>query len=545
VPARTADGRRTGSDRRSVLSSLLALSASGGDHASIARAVARAVEVIGPYWAEGILLDGRWQDIPADGRPPCLPAFGGHVLPADGGRVELAGLPWAWEYLLPDPGGPAGCLVVGAASPPEADALLLLQILAQQARDAVAAAGLRSRERQQAGELRQARATVQRTRQVHDRLTRVAQRSEGQGELARAVHELTGLPTAVEDRAGNLRAWAGPGRPDPYPKAEQRDRDALLGRAMTTRGPLRDGDRLVAVALLAGEPVGAVAVSDPDGTAGEAERMAIEHATTVLAMEVARLPGLTESGLHLRTELVLGLIGGADEPGVLNRAQAVGYDLMRPHRVIAVEGRRGDDIDALFRAVRHAAAELQVGSLQAARQRHVIVLADTDGPWERFRTSVVSDLHGARCRVGIGSRCGQLAEFPRSYREASLALRIQKAVRGRDRVTFFEQLGVYQVLGNARDTAAMERFVRQQLGALLDYDALHGAQLVGTLTDYLECGGSYEASASAQSVHRSTLKYRLKRIREVSGHDLGDPDTQFNLQLATRAWRTLEALRGS
>jgi DNA-binding PucR family transcriptional regulator len=46
-------------------------------------------------------------------------------------------------------------------------------------------------------------------------------------------------------------------------------------------------------------------------------------------------------------------------------------------------------------------------------------------------------------------------------------------------------------------------------------------------------------------VHRNTLKYRLRRIRDVSGHDLGIPDTQFNLQLASRAWRTAQALRGS
>jgi hypothetical protein len=36
-------------------------------------------------------------------------------------------------------------------------------------------------------------------------------------------------------------------------------------------------------------------------------------------------------------------------------------------------------------------------------------------------------------------------------------------------------------------------------------------------------------------LHRSTLRYRLQRIREMSGHDLDDPDTRFNLQLATRA----------
>jgi DNA-binding PucR family transcriptional regulator len=46
-------------------------------------------------------------------------------------------------------------------------------------------------------------------------------------------------------------------------------------------------------------------------------------------------------------------------------------------------------------------------------------------------------------------------------------------------------------------------------------------------------------------VHRSTLKYRLRRIRQVSGHDLGAPDVQFNLHVAARAWRTLEALRQS
>jgi DNA-binding PucR family transcriptional regulator len=79
----------------------------------------------------------------------------------------------------------------------------------------------------------------------------------------------------------------------------------------------------------------------------------------------------------------------------------------------------------------------------------------------------------------------------------------------------------------------------------MDYDAAHGAQLVMTLSEYLECGGNYNATARVLSVHRSTLKYRLKRIREVSGYDLGLPDTQFNLQLAARAWRTMQALRGS
>lgn len=96
---------------------------------------------------------------------------------------------------------------------------------------------------------------------------------------------------------------------------------------MARPGPLRDGARLVRVARLAGAPVGVLAVADPDQTAGDADRVAMEHAATVLAMEVARLQGLGETTAHRRSQLVLDLVGGADLPGSLNRAQALGYDL--------------------------------------------------------------------------------------------------------------------------------------------------------------------------------------------------------------------------
>jgi DNA-binding PucR family transcriptional regulator len=157
---------------------------------------------------------------------------------------------------------------------------------------------------------------------------------------------------------------------------------------------------------------------------------------------------------------------------------------------------------------------------------------------------LATEWHGPDCRIGVGGRRSRLEEFPHSYQEAQLALKIQQAVGGREYLTFFEDLGVYQVLATTQNSASIERFVHEWLGSLMDYDATHGAQLVKTLSEYLECGGNYDATARVLSVHRSTLKYRLRRIREVSGHELGHPDTQFNLHLAARAWRTIQALRG-
>ena len=74
-------------------------------------------------------------------------------------------------------------------------------------------------------------------------------------------------------------------------------------------------------------------------------------------------------------------------------------------------------------------------------------------------------------------------------------------------------------------------------------DAKTGSQLVATLSAYLESRCGHQATAQALVVHRSTVKYRLGRIREVSGLDLSDADKLFHLQLAARVWRARAALQ--
>jgi sugar diacid utilization regulator len=548
----------------SWLWSLLALSmilTQQDSEENLLRFVAHAVESLGPFKTYGIFADDHWQDVrpggPEDG-PAGLPAPipagapapgpGGVPGPTAGGLFTLEDVPWSWAYALVGRHGRFGYLVVGAKEEPAAGDRFVLHVLAQQAGVALANAHLHGREREQARELGAANLALRRSMEIHDRLTRVALGGEGQDGIAQAVYELTGCPVAIEDRFGNRRAWAGPGEPDPGPKAGPDERDRLLTRIVAAGAPVRDGDRVVSVALLGGLPAAVLVLSDPAERFGDTERVAVEHATTVLAMEVARLQSLAENDARMRVDIVLDLITGKgpDDPGVLNRAQAIGYDLNRPHRVAVVDdGRGGEDIAGFFSAVGRAARAVRAGSLLAPRFHDVVLLADTEAPWEKFRGFVVTELGGGSCLVGVGGRCAELNEFPRSYQEAQLALRIQKTVGGAEQVTRFDDLGVYKVLATADDASAMERFMKEWLGTLIDYDAGHGTQLVLTLSEYLDCGGNYDATARALSVHRSTLKYRLRRIRQISGHDLGLPDVQFNLQVATRAWRILQALRQS
>jgi DNA-binding PucR family transcriptional regulator len=462
------------------------------------------------------------------------------------GPVTIPGRAWSWAYPLRCLAGHSGYLIVSSTVEPSPEERFVLKALAQQTGTALASAELHRRDRLNAEELASVNealaATVsdlERKNRIHEVLTRIAVSSGGEEGIAGAVHELTGFPVAVEDRFGNLQAWAGPGRPDPYPKQDGRTRAGLLRRARKEDRPIRQGDRLIALAQPRDEVLGVLTLIDPREEAGAQDVMALEHAATVLAMELAHRRGLAETELRLGRDLVEDLLAGAEEESALARAQALGYDLRQPHHVVVVQGRQVDE--AFQDGVRRAAGELGMGSLLTKRSGAVVLLAPATSGWNELRESVVAELGRTVGAIGVGGRCQAPADFPRSCREAFVALKMQHVSPRSRGVTCFDDLGVYRVLCTGENTDEIERFVVDWLGPLQDYDAKHATELVKTLSHYLECSGNYDETAELLAIHRSTLRYRLVRIREVSGLELGDADTRFNLQLATRAWSVIGA----
>jgi sugar diacid utilization regulator len=544
-------------DRLSSLQGLLLLSMlmiESGNERQILYLALSSVPSFGPFRPEGVTLaDGEWQRA-GETVPRPVPAelatqldWVGHL----GGPLAIEQWAWAYAFPLGGFGDQIGHLVVSGEGELGIGERFLLQLLAHQTGVALTNTRLHEAQRATAAELLAANTALEATvsaleysRATHDRLTRVAVACEGEEGIARAVHELTGYPVAVEDRFGNLRAWAGPDRPDPYPKEPPARREQLLQRVGRAGAAVRDGGRLLAIGRPHADVVGLLVLLDPDRSAGPQAQVALEHGATVLAMELARLRSLADTELRVRRDLVEELLVGTDDASALGRARALGYDLERPHRVVVVKSTARTPDDTVFlHAVRRAARAAGVGSLMVARDEAVVVLADADQDWDRFRDTVENEVGAAGCRVGVGGRCVRPQEFPRSYREATFALRMQDASHSSGQATVFDQLGVYRVFSELADSVEVERFVHEWLAALLDYDARKNGVLVETLSGYLESGGSLEATSKLLMVHRSTLKYRLQRIREISGHDLSEPNTRFNLQLATRAWRTLSALR--
>jgi sugar diacid utilization regulator len=495
--------------------------------------------------------DGQWRAAGPDGGVSTSDITRQLIALGQGaGQVDLPGRHWAWAYPLCSVSGVIGHLVASSQLEPSAEQRFLIQVIAQQTGVAVSNARLHARERATAAELAATNAalaqtvtSLRRTMDIHDRLTQVAVSGEGQAGIAKALHELTGMPVVIEDRYGNLTAWAGPGRPDPYPKESFAKREHLLRRLMRARKPIQDGERLVLLASPRPELLGIVALIDPDRAADTADLVALEHGATVLSMELARLRGIADTELRLRRDLVHDLLSGTDDESALARAEALDYDLRRPHRVVIVEGKgRARAHDALLSAVRRALRTARQDGLCEIWSGHVAIVTAGQANWEQLRRAMMSDL-GSQCRIGVGSLSARPSELPRSLREAGLALRLQKTLLPGSSACEYPKLGIFRMLASIPDLTDVEAFVREWLGSLIDYDTRRKAELVHTLTQYLEHGGNYDATAAELSVHKSTLKYRLQRIRELTGLELNDPDVHFNLQLATRAWGTLQALR--
>lgn len=517
----------------------------------ILKLAASAVPTLGPCRVEGIYLRGdeppRHGDLGTALRTH-LSALGG----ADG-EVRIAGRAWAWGYPLRGLGGHRGYLVVSAAAPPSYDEQFLVRTLTQQAGAALNSAALYRGERAASEELRERNAQLasvnqdlERRTEIHASLMNVAAAGGGEAEIAATLSRLTGMDAVVEDKFGNALAETGRQRPTQSPSRPPvaANRTELLNRIRRDGRSMRHRGRILALAQSRGEVLGVLALVDPHRETGQLELFALEGAAVVLATELAHQRSLAENELRLRGDLVDDLLNGADDASAQARSAALGHDLHPLHQVLVISWPGTDNEEKLARAVDQATSRLtQSRALLTRRDGKIVLIAPsrasdgTELDWKELHRLVSGALPRPGGAVGVGRECAHPSELARSYNEALRALGVRQTSAEPSGVTPFEDLGFYRMLGSEESLREVGEFVREWLGPLIDYDTTHRCDLVSTLSAYYECGGNYDATAEVLMIHRSTLRYRLRRIRELTGHDIGKVDTRLNLHIATRAWQ--------
>ena len=164
----------------------------------------------------------------------------------------------------------------------------------------------------------------------------------------------------------------------------------------------------------------------------------------------------------------------------------------------------------------------------------------TDGELRATRIATgFLDRVGDRSRpvIGIGQVAFDAAGLPAARACADRVLRVLRAAgRAERRVARLADVHAEALLTELRDLAAAHGDrPTGPVARLSAYDAEHGTNLVETLRAWLDAFGDVAGASAAMFVHANTFRYRLRRLTEVSGIDLTDPEQRFAAMLQLRA----------
>ncbi|MFF5161125.1 PucR family transcriptional regulator [Streptomyces sp. NPDC000348] len=370
-------------------------------------------------------------------------------------------------------------------------------------------------------------------------LTRQALAEGPEGLLAALAAQVDGW-TALYDASGTVVAaapeWAVRRAARLTPDVTRlRERPAPASSVVA--GPEHE-DRVELHSLGTGKrPRAALAV----GTAaapGTAERYAVHSAVALLTLTTERSRSLHAAEQRIGAAVLRMLLAG--EP---DHARAVAGDLYgdlldAPFRIIVAAGgeANGDALGGLVEAAESAAARSGEAVLVVPEGNRLVVLACDGGAVVAACRDHAAAREAARKSddelvVGLSAPAGPIAASA-AYKQAEQALSVARR-RGRVLVEH-EHMAAGSVLPLLADDA-VRAFADGLLRALREHDATGRGDLVASLRAWLSRHGQWDAAAADLGVHRHTLRYRMRRVEEILGRSLDDPDTRMELWLALKA----------
>ncbi|ARX86820.1 MULTISPECIES: PucR family transcriptional regulator [Streptomyces] len=290
-------------------------------------------------------------------------------------------------------------------------------------------------------------------------------------------------------------------------------------------------------------------------TLGTAERYAVHSAIALLTLTTERSRSLQAAEARIGSAVLRMLLAG--EP---DHARAVAGDLYgglldAPFRLVVAEvagpaeaagegagAAEGAWSTELVDAVESAAARFGEALLVVPYGERLVLLVADGGAAHLATVEYAALLDADRAEgresaeepgplMGLSAPAGPIAAAP-AYKQAEQALSVARR-RGRCLVEH-EELAAGSVLPLLADDA-VRAFADGLLRALREHDATGRGDLVASLRAWLSRHGQWDAAAADLGVHRHTLRYRMRRVEEILGRSLDDPDVRMELWLSLKA----------
>ncbi len=404
-------------------------------------------------------------------------------------------------------------------------------------------------------------AVLRRALSAQERLERIVLSERGLEALAAALATLIGAAVAVFDARGEPLVQRAFRRPvddgsrytlqaQIRERARRRDARAFMpsvedGSSGLALPVASDGAPLLGAHGSARAPEAWLVALKDTGPLSDFDRLTLHQAVTIVALELlrSRVAGDTERRLagDVLASIIRGELAGTEltrrlEPfGLGDRVAVIVLDRPGDGRGASISAE-----EALAAALRDEAAPGLVASTES------LTCALVTGMDEEELFALAARV-GGRLPAEVGDTLGVGRAVPggdarRSFHEArcaleAVALGVSQSRRngsGPERVATYQDLGSFQLLLSLQDDEALRLFCDSILGPIERSEGHYGGELMRSLEAFIEENGQWERAARRLYCHRHTLRYRIRRVEELTGRDLGSARDRIEFWLALR-----------
>jgi hypothetical protein len=380
-----------------------------------------------------------------------------------------------------------------------------------------------------------------------DKLAGAAVQGADAAELAMIFAEAAGKTVVLLGPDLRLAAQASAGssaektpRWDPGDPSIVKLLDMLVAERRSLRVPPVPRSALaygcLATPVIAGDAVlGYLLVLDEaSGRADDADLIVTSYAAIVFALALARTQSSLELGLRYRGAIVDSLVSGhfLDSHDARRKARILGVADAQPFRIAVARvsgppaSRRGrlDEAELAEELLTRLAGSLPYPT--AIRGPELVMLVPEQPP---------ADIPaGGELTCGLSELTLWPELAPQALRQAQHAIDLGIRLGWSGQTTSYEELGIYRLLLQIGDMQQLWQFANDVLGSLIDYDTRHKADLVNTLSAYLNQRESLKQTARVLQVHVNTVTYRIQRIEQLTSLDLANPDHRLSAHVAAK-----------
>jgi purine catabolism regulator len=273
------------------------------------------------------------------------------------------------------------------------------------------------------------------------------------------------------------------------------------------------------------------------GELGDFERLCVQQAAVGVALELMRGRVAQETERRLSGEVLAAALSGrlgADD--VRDRLAPFGIGEQAAALVFELD----DPLGAQPTLERHLTDQGRAGLVAthaAGRRELLCAVVDGDGdPLELARGAreALETEHGST--RAAASRPTAVERVRHSFQEARCALEATAFANGAaPDVASHRDLGAFTLLLSVQDADALRLYCESVLGPIENADERYAGELLRSLEAYIDRNGHWERAAGDCYCHRHTLRYRIKRVEELTGRDLSRASDRVELWLALRA----------